>query len=130
LIASAKNFQGENYMTTIYKISEIAKLSGFSIPTLRYYEELELIKPLRDKNNYRIFTKADLDWLFFIQRAKATGMSLETIQIYEKLREQGDKTIPERVELLSQQEKILRMQIEELEEHLDFILKKKQHYSH
>lgn len=47
-------------MKKTYKISEISLLIGLSVPTLRYYEELELLKPQRNSSNYREFTEADL----------------------------------------------------------------------
>ena len=49
-------------MKKTYKISEISLLIGLSVPTLRYYEELELLKPQRNSSNYREFTEADLAW--------------------------------------------------------------------
>ena len=115
-------------MKKTYKISEIALLTGLSVPTLRYYEELGLLKPERNSSNYREFTEVDLAWIEFIKRAKATGMPLTKIQEDSILREQGDSTILQRVSLLVEQERILRQQITELEEHLDFILQKKHHY--
>ena len=52
-------------MTKTYKISEIALLTELPIATLRYYEELNLIKPARNSSNYREFTEADLEWIYF-----------------------------------------------------------------
>ncbi|MFC4651877.1 MerR family transcriptional regulator [Lactococcus nasutitermitis] len=115
-------------MTKTYKISEIAKITGFSIPTLRYYEDLGLIKPERSTSNYRTFTEKDLHWIEFIQRAKMTGMPLEDIKAYSDLREKGDSTIIERLSLLIKQEHILREKKQELESHIDFLQKKKQTY--
>ena len=34
----------------MYKISEVAKITGFSVPTLRYYEELGISAPVKNKN--------------------------------------------------------------------------------
>mgnify|MGYP000924162790 FL=1 len=115
-------------MTKTYKISEIALLTELPIATLRYYEELNLIKPARNSSNYRELTEADLEWIYFIKRAKATGMPLAKIQDYSRLREQGDSTIIQRISLLVEQERILRQQITDLEGHLDFILQKKHYY--
>lgn len=112
----------------MYKISEIAKLTGLSVPTLRYYEELGLLKPQRLANNYREFSEADLDWIAFIKRAKQTGMSLENIIKYAQLREQGDATILPRLGILIEQERILMAQAQEIQGHLDFIRQKKRTY--
>ncbi|QDK69917.1 MerR family transcriptional regulator [Lactococcus protaetiae] len=115
-------------MTTTYKISEISALTGLSISTLRYYEDLELLKPQRNTNNYRVFTDDDLRWIEFISRAKATGMALTKIVEYSKLREQGEHTIIQRISLLIEQEKILLTQKEEIENHIKFLQDKKHHY--
>ena len=37
----------------MYKISEVAKITGFSVPTLRYYEELGISAPAKNKIGYR-----------------------------------------------------------------------------
>ncbi|GBG96716.1 MerR family transcriptional regulator [Lactococcus termiticola] len=111
-----------------YKISEIADLTGFSVATLRYYEEIGLIKPQRNQSNYRSFSEQDLSWLEFIQKAKATGMSLDKILEYSHLREQGDSTIEARLLLLDEQEGLLQAKIQELQGHIAFIQNKKKSY--
>ncbi|MBU7456422.1 MerR family transcriptional regulator [Leuconostoc fallax] len=116
-------------MTKIYRISDISRLTNLSIPTLRYYEDLELLKPKRDLNNYRMFTEKDLTWITFIKRAKATGMSLSNIIKYSKLREKGDKTIIDRIDLLQHQENILKDEQKIIQEHIDFLQNKKQYYN-
>ena len=112
----------------MYKISEISALTGLSVATLRYYEELGLIKPQRLENNYREFTEKDLDWIAFILRAKQAGMSLEVIKKYSDLREKGDSTIIQRISLIVEQERILLAQQEELDSHIKFLRQKKHHY--
>jgi len=63
-----------------YRIAEVAERSGFSAPTLRYYEEIGLLPPpVRGDNGYRIYDAATLDRLRFIARAKQLGCSLEEI---------------------------------------------------
>lgn len=59
------------------KISELAKQSGLSAHTLRYYEKLNLIKPQhRTVNNYRDYSQDDLATAQFIKRCKESGFSL------------------------------------------------------
>lgn len=116
-------------MSKLYKIAEIAKLTDLSIPTLRYYEALELLHPDRDSNNYRIFTDDDLRWIAFIKRAKATGMTLSKIVDYSKLREKGDSTVLERINILAEQEMILQVELEKIQAHINFLQNKKQFYT-
>jgi DNA-binding transcriptional MerR regulator len=66
--------------TERYRIAEVAQRSGFSAPTLRYYEEIGLLPaPARGENGYRVYDAATLDRLRFIARAKQLGCSLEEI---------------------------------------------------
>jgi len=116
-------------MIKTYKISEVAFITGLSIPTLRYYETLGLLKPVRQANNYRVFTDKELNWIDFIKRAKATGMPLVKIMTYAKLREQGHETIKERIAILEQQEQILHEEQAKIQGHIDFLQKKKQYYA-
>ncbi len=58
-------------------IGEIATRSGLPAKTIRYYEEIGLIKPLRDNNGYRAFRQQDLHKLTFLGRARALGFSIE-----------------------------------------------------
>lgn len=111
-------------MIKTYKISEVTTITGLSIPTLRYYETLGLLKPVRQENNYRVFTDKELNWIDFIKRAKATGLPLTKIMTYAKLREQGHETIEERVAMLDQQEQILHEEQSKIQVHIDFLKKK------
>jgi len=61
------------------KIGELETRSGASRHTLRYYEQIGLISPLRQTNNYRVYTAQTLQDLDFIQRAQSMGFSLGEI---------------------------------------------------
>ena len=61
------------------KIGELEARSGASRHTLRYYEQIGLISPLRRPNNYRVYTAQTLQDLDFIQRAQSMGFSLGEI---------------------------------------------------
>jgi MerR family transcriptional regulator, copper efflux regulator len=66
-------------MTTM-RIKEVAERSGFSAPTLRYYEDIGLLpEPARTPAGYRAYDEATLERLAFIARAKQLGCSLEEI---------------------------------------------------
>ncbi|CAI9007009.1 MerR family transcriptional regulator [Pseudomonas chlororaphis] len=61
------------------KIGELEARSGASRHTLRYYEQIGLISPLRQTNNYRVYTEQTLQDLDFIQRAQSMGFALGEI---------------------------------------------------
>lgn len=58
-------------------ISDAASRAGLPPKTIRYYEEIGLIKPLRDDNGYRAFRESDLHKLIFLGRARALGFTIE-----------------------------------------------------
>lgn len=63
------------------KIGELAKRTGFSTKTIRYYELLGLLaEPERTDSGYRLYTQHDTERLAFIEKAKHLGFSLEDIR--------------------------------------------------
>lgn len=58
-------------------IKEVAQKSGLPSKTIRYYEEIGLVRPLRSENGYRVFRDADLHKLTFLSRARSLGFSIE-----------------------------------------------------
>lgn len=58
-------------------IGDIARRTGLPPKTIRYYEEIGLIRPARDANGYRVFRDSDAHKLAFLGRARALGFSIE-----------------------------------------------------
>ncbi|SMY06907.1 Cu(I)-responsive transcriptional regulator [Flavimaricola marinus] len=58
-------------------IKDVAARSGLPAKTIRYYEDIGLIKPARDSNGYRVFNEADAHSLTFLARGRALGFSIE-----------------------------------------------------
>ena len=58
-------------------IKEVAARAGLPAKTIRYYEEIGLITPLRQANGYRAFRDSDLHKLAFIGRARSLGFTIE-----------------------------------------------------
>ena len=83
-------------------ISEVGARAGLPAKTIRYYEEIGLIRPLRGANGYRQFRESDLHKLAFIGRARSLGFSIEEcralLALYEdKARASADvKALAER----------------------------------
>jgi len=67
--------------TSGLRISEVARRSGFSGPTLRYYEDIGLLPaPGRTQAGYRVYGDRDVARLEFIARAKRLGCTLDEIR--------------------------------------------------
>jgi Cu(I)-responsive transcriptional regulator len=58
-------------------IGTAAKRSGLPAKTIRYYEDIDLIKPVRDASGYRDFKDRDVHQLIFLGRARALGFTIE-----------------------------------------------------
>jgi MerR family transcriptional regulator, copper efflux regulator len=58
-------------------IGDVSRLSGLPAKTIRYYEDIGLVSPLRSDNGYRSFRKSDLHKLAFLGRARSLGFSID-----------------------------------------------------
>ncbi len=58
-------------------IGDVSARSGLPAKTIRYYEDIGLIKPLREANGYRAFREQELHKLAFLGRARALGFTIE-----------------------------------------------------
>src|SRR4030095_1616002 len=65
------------------KIGDFARLSQVSVVTLRYYDEMDLLKPVRvdDFTGYRYYSVDQLPRLNRILALKDLGFSLEQIRL-------------------------------------------------
>jgi MerR family copper efflux transcriptional regulator len=76
---------------TRYRIAEVAERSGYSPPTLRYYEDIGLLPSAeRSDNGYRTYDQATVERLGFITRAKQLGCSLAEIADLVRMWEAGE----------------------------------------
>jgi len=58
-------------------ISDVSKATGLPAKTIRYYEDIDLIRPQRQSNGYREFRGTDLHKLAFLARARSLGFPVE-----------------------------------------------------
>ena len=77
-------------METVFTIQQVVQQTGLSIDTLRYYERIKLIEPVRrTANDHRQYRQTDLDWIHLIMRLRETGMPLAQISYFAQLRRQA-----------------------------------------
>ncbi len=109
-----------------YKIGEIANLYGIGTDSLRYYEEIGILKPARDVNGYRMYNIGDIRTLNILRELRSIGFSMEeikghladfnlqkTLDLFQAEIEAIDKKTAELVALRKQ----LADRIEEIEDH-------------
>lgn len=97
------------------KINQLAQQADVPAKTIRYYEEIGLIKaPQRAENGYRIYRTDDVHRLIFIRRCRDLQISLEDIKTL--LAAQSDNSAPcDKVDnIIKQQLKRVQVAREEL----------------
>ncbi len=63
------------------RVGELAAHFGLNPKTIRYYEEIGLLKRAgRSASGYRLYTQRDVERVGFIRRAKMLGLSLDEIR--------------------------------------------------
>ena len=66
--------------TELLTIGQLAKLSGFGVETIRFYErEGVLPKPQRKASGYRLFDLDTIHRLQFIRKVQSAGFSLKEV---------------------------------------------------
>lgn len=64
-----------------YTVQKLSKIAGISTRTLRYYDEIELLKPLKiNSSGYRIYGQNEVNKLQQILFYRELGISLENIK--------------------------------------------------
>ena len=82
-------------------IDAVAKRTGLSTYTLRYYERMGLIQPIaRAAGGQRRYAAADMAWIEFLLRLRATRMPIRKMQAFATLRSAGEATVGARRQML------------------------------
>lgn len=98
------------------KIGDLARRTGLSAHTIRYYERIGLLpRAVRDGARQRAYDESILTWIEFIGRLKTTAMPIREMLRYAALRERGAVTEPERQALLERHRDEVRARIAELQ---------------
>jgi DNA-binding transcriptional MerR regulator len=106
-------------METELSIQQVAELTGLSIDTLRYYERIGLLEPVkRASSGHRRYRQKDIDWIGLLSNLRETGMPLAQMIHFAQLRRQGDVTASERLLMLEQHQRSLELQMQKLEQHM------------
>lgn len=67
-------------MKEYYKIGEISSLYNIGTDSLRYYEEIGILKPQRDVNGYRMYSINDIRTLNILRELRSIGFSMSEIK--------------------------------------------------
>lgn len=96
-------------------ISQASQASGLPAKTIRYYEDIKLVRPARGENGYREFSERDAQKLAFLARARSLGFSIEECRALLSLYEDRDRASADVKELANKHLDDIARKIEELE---------------
>ncbi|MDM0009788.1 MerR family transcriptional regulator [Variovorax sp. J22G73] len=114
---------------TSLTIAEVAERTGLTAYTLRYYERIGLIAAVpRAPGGQRRYARADMDWLAFLLRLRETGMPIQGMQAFARLRSQGDASVGERREMLEQHLAAVQAKVAALQQSMQALSLKIDHY--
>ncbi len=105
-----------------YTIQKLSRLAGVSTRTLRYYDEIGILKPARiNSSNYRIYGQAEVDLLQQIMFYREMGVSLDTIKNIITAKEfNEEKALENHLEKLLAEKKQLDLLIENVKKTLEY----------
>ena len=97
------------------KIGELARITGTSAPTIRYYEEIGLLPaPYRRSGGQRSYGEPDIRRLTFIRRCRDFALPIKQVQELVSLMRDRDRSCGEARELAQRHLEALRTKIVEL----------------
>ncbi|CAH0285461.1 HTH-type transcriptional regulator AdhR [Peribacillus simplex] len=102
-------------------IKVVSEKTGVSADTIRYYERIGLIPPVkRDKNGVRNLDDEDIRWIEFSRHMREAGVSIEALIEYIELFKNGDDAnIPARVGILCDERDEMQKRIDLMQSALD-----------
>ncbi len=99
-----------------YSISDLARETGLSIHTLRFYEKEGILRYVeRTASGRRVYGKASVACLIGALCLKQAKLTLSQIKEFFDMTKQGDETLPQRLEMLT----TARQNLEEMRRHIN-----------
>lgn len=113
-----------------YTIKDISEKTKLRPHVLRYYEKEGLLPAVnRTEGGIRHYSDDDIEWLGVICCLKNTGMSIRQIREFVELCTQGDHTIKQRLDLLTEHRQTVEEDIREMHRHLEKVTCKINYYA-
>ena len=79
------------------RIGKLARLTGRSVHTIRWYESQRLIPGVRrDPQGRRVYHEQHVEWLALLERLRRSGMSIKELRDYASMVRKGSASLRER----------------------------------
>lgn len=104
-------------------IQEMARQSGLSEHTLRYYERIGLLTPIpRDRSSgHRRYSADTVSVIESLSCLRGTGMPLEDIRTFLHLRQQGSVAASEQKELFAAHLAVVTEEMEQMKVRMEYL---------
>ena len=113
----------------MYTIKEVSQKLGVCEHTLRFWAKSGFFPFVaRDKNNVRMFSENDLEWVKIVKCLRAVGTDNKSIKKYIDYCIIGDSTIKQRYNIIIETKQKALNQLEELKKQLDLLDYKESFY--
>ncbi len=113
----------------MYTIKEVSEKLNVSEHTLRFWAKsgfFPFVK--RDKNNIRLFSDNDLEWVRIVICLRSVGIDNKSVKKYIELCILGDKTIKERYLIIKNTKDKALKQLKELQKQIELLSYKENFY--
>lgn len=105
-----------------YSIGEVAKMTGITVSTLRYYDKEGLFPEMeRTNGGIREFTDKEISALRIIECLKMTDMPIKDIRQFMDWCHQGDCTLEQRQAMFHERLEIMNQKMAELQKTINTI---------
>jgi DNA-binding transcriptional MerR regulator len=116
-------------MDSHLSINDVAKRTGLTAYTLRYYERIGLITSIgRAPGGQRRYAASDIAWIEFLLRLRTTNMPIGKMQTFAQLRGAGDSTVQDRRQMLEEHLTTVLSEIEAMSQAAQALQEKIEHY--
>lgn len=96
-------------------IGALADQAHCSVPTIRYYEQIDLLPQAeRASNGHRYYRDSDLKRLTFIKRCRDFGFSIDQVRALVSLFENGDRSCIEVRDMAQEHLDSVRVKLDEM----------------
>jgi DNA-binding transcriptional MerR regulator len=97
------------------RIGKLARLTGRSVHTIRWYEAQRLIPGVRrDPQGRRVYNEQHVEWLALLDRLRRSGMSIKGLRDYASMVRKGAASLRERQQMLRAHRRLIEERIAEL----------------
>jgi len=100
----------------IFQVADLARAAGVTPATIRYYDRIGLLNPVRsERNGYRYFTREDRQRVAFARLAQTLGLTLSDVRDVLKCLDDGQEVSDLLIESIRDRLNVVRNDVEALD---------------